>query len=160
MSKISFTNTMSGGFKSYEMKSGIGAPTSMGADKKAKVAMALQLLNWTINGSGRVNVTPPIKDGILRGSGSAFVCGELIGDTKTNYPSGMPNTSYSNQDPEEIVVGFNTAYAARMHETNWTPGPASVQAGDVGNKFLEKHMNADGKDLLALYAAIVRKEMR
>ena len=155
---VTITNTLSKGFDKYILKTGIGQPKASGAHKKASVALALQLLNWTINGSARVNVTPPIKDGVLRGSGSAFVGGDLIGDTKTQYPHGTPNTSYNKTDPNDITVGFNTAYAARLHETDWTPGPASEQAGDVGNKFLEKHIEHDGPDLLKLYAAIFKKE--
>lgn len=157
---VTITNTLTRGFDKYILKTGIGQDKAAGAHKKAAVALALQLLNWTINGSARVNVTPPIKDGILRGSGSAFVGGEFVGDTKKDYIAGTPNTSYGDTNPNDITVGFNTSYAAKLHETNWTPGPASEQAGDVGNKFLEKHIEADGQDLTKLYAAIFKKETK
>jgi hypothetical protein len=83
--------------------------------------MALQLLNNCINGSSSETVRPPVLTGLLRASGKY----EIEGDT--------------------IWVGFDTVYAARQHE-NLTPagdfdlGVRSQQAGNVGGKFLEKHL--------------------
>lgn len=139
------------------------------ADKEAKIAVAFQLLNWTVNGSERENVKPPIMEGILRSSGSVFVGGQLIHTTADLYPEGTPATSYSEKSDDVITIGFNTAYAARMHETSWTPGgePPSKQAianpamlAGVGNKFIEKHLIADGPDLLKMYANILKKAIK
>lgn len=135
-------------------------------DKKAKIAVALQLLNWVINGSPREEVKPPIREGILRGSGSVFVGGDLIHTTAELYPEGTPAKSLSEKSDDVITVGFNTAYAARMHETTWTPGgeppsgpsvknPAMLRG--VGNKFIEKHLIADGAALLELYSTLIKK---
>jgi len=57
-----------------------------------------------------------------------------------------------------ITVGFNTPYAARMHEVEFQPGPISKQAGNVGTKYIEKHLKADGNELIELGAAIIKKE--
>jgi hypothetical protein len=87
--------------------------------------MAIQLANNCVNGSPYESVVPPVWKETLRGS----VKKEVEGNT--------------------IWIAFDTAYAARMHE-ELTPagdfqlGKRSVQAGNVGGKFLEKHLyNAD-----------------
>jgi hypothetical protein len=138
------------------------------ANFKALQAVGLQLLNFSLNGSSGESTVPPIKFGVLRGSGSVFVNGILVGDTKSNYSNGTPNNEYSTSTDNDVTVGYNTAYAAKLHETNWVPGGArpSKQAtrnpaitGDVGNKWIEKHLKADGKVLLGLYADIFKKNM-
>lgn len=131
-----------------------------GIDELAKVKCALQLLNWSVNGSPNASVVPPIKDGILRGSGSVFVGSSLAGDTKIN--EGTPNKSF-NGKPDELTIGYNTDYAANVHE-NWgtskmRPGAVSLQSGDSGRKWLITHMKKDGKMILELYAKLVRKEL-
>lgn len=137
------------------------------ADFRARQIVGLQLINFIVNGSSQESVIPPIQFGILRGSGSVFVDGVLIGDTKGNYPNGTPNKSYSSK-AGDIVVGFNTAYAARWHERPFTPGGKipSKQArnnpgitANVGNKYVEKHLKADNQVLWKLYAEIFKKEM-
>lgn len=150
--------SLNAGVKNFFAKAGIAPDKSTGADFKAKAKVGLQLLNWTLNGSSRESVVPPIKDGILRGSGSVFVGSELVGDSKSGYPNGTPNASYTGHK-DIITIGFNTSYAEKMHETSWNPGPVSMQSGDTGNKFIEKHLRADGKDLLKLYATFFKQEM-
>jgi hypothetical protein len=120
--------------------------------------VGVQLLNYTLNGSPRVSVVPPILDGILRSSGSVFVGGKLVG-TSPMVGKGTPNTSLSESNPNVITVGFNTGYAARMENDNWTPGPVSQQSGDVGNKFLKQHIDGDMEALSKLYSILAQKEL-
>lgn len=83
--------------------------------------MGLYLLNNCIVGSPYETVTPPVLTGLLRNSGKVEVEGKTV------------------------WIGFDTPYAARQHE-NLTPAGAfqlglrSQQAGNVGGKFLEKHL--------------------
>lgn len=168
-SKNIIKDTLTPGLNAFFRKSGVGEKgLSSSADFKARQALGIQLLNWTINGSSNESTVPPIQFGVLRGSGSVFVDGVLVGDTKSNYPNGTPNGEYTASGNGDVTIGFNTAYAARLHETTWVPGgripskQASNNAGltgDVGNKFVEKHLKADGKALLGLYADIYKKEM-
>ena len=138
-------------------------------DIAAKKAVALQLLNNVINGSLGASVVPPIMTGRLRASGSVFVGGNFIkdsGDEPVDGESGTPNKSHSDK-VENITIGFNTEYAAKWHEKKFTPGgkkPSKIAKSNpaalanVGNKYLEKHLQADGKELMELYADTVRSE--
>lgn len=163
------TDTLTPGLKAFFEKAGVGVKKQGTANFKALAAVGLQLLNFTLNGSSKEKVVPPIRWGVLRGSGSAFVDGVFLGDTKANYPDGTPNQEYTSEaKPGDVVVGFNTAYAARWHERPFVPGGMrpSRQAlanpdmlADVGNKFVEKHLRADGEVLCGLYADIFKKEM-
>jgi hypothetical protein len=126
------------------------------SDKVMKVAVekaALQFLNWIVNGSPTNSRVPPILTGALRGSGSVFVEAKLISTT-----GGQANTSYSGQKMV-TTIGFNTVYAARLHETEWNPGPVSVQSGDVGNKWIESHLKSDGKAWLKFIATLMEKKL-
>lgn len=114
--------------------------------EEALTKAGLQGLNWMVNGSPNERVVPPIKTGMLRGSGSIFVGNKFISATPDKSGYGTPNTSYSGKD-NTITWGFNTDYAARMHESNWNPGKYSKQSKDVGNKWIRKHLDAD-KELL------------
>lgn len=160
------SDTLTPGLRAFFKKAGVGVADKASAHFKAREKAALALLNFTVNGSSQEKTVPPIRWGILRGSGSAFVDGWLVGDTKSSYPDGTPNLEY--RSPKDgFAVGFNTAYAARMHETKWVPGgkvpskqavrnPAMLEG--VGNKFLEKHLRADAAVLLGTYAEVFRKE--
>jgi hypothetical protein len=166
-SGFSVKDNLTPGLKKYFDKLGIGKNKVGTIDHDARIKVGLQLLNVTINGSSKESVVPPIQTGVLRGSGSVFVADTFVGDTKANYSNGKPNSSYTSSDKDDITIGFNTAYAARLHETQWTaggknPSPQSVRnpgmLGNVGNKFIERHLKADGKDLLGFYADLVKKE--
>jgi len=166
MSGLTIKNTLTKGLRRYFNLAGIEKGRTSGADKQAKIVVASSLLNWTVNGSINEPVVPPIMTGQLRGSGSVFVGSELIHTTKGEYAQGTPNLSH-NDNVNVITVGFNTSYAVKMHETKWIAGGKipSKQVknnpniiGDVGNKFLERHLIADGKDLIKLYAKILKKE--
>ena len=129
-------------------------------DMKAKAIVGLQLLNNVVNGSEFASVVPPIDTGHLRGSGSVFVGGKFIGDSQGDYPAGEPNRNYSDKD-EVITIGFDTPYATRMHEGEWTPRYNNAnpdKSANVGNKFLERHLDAEKNQLAELYAEIVNKE--
>ena len=125
-------------------------------DKNARIKVGVQMLNWIANGSPNNSTVPPVLTGLLRGSGSVFYGSVLVGVTPTYNGQGEPNRSHSEREGV-LTVGFDTAYAARMHETSWNPGPVSQQSGDTGNKFIEKHMQSDKKDLLKLYAVLMKK---
>jgi hypothetical protein len=119
----------------------------------ALIKGGLQLINWTVNGSPNEKRIPPVLTGALRGSGSLFVGDKFITATPDKSGIGTPNMSHSNK-PNVITVGFNTDYARRLHETKWNPGPVSEMSGDVGNKFLRRHLQND-KDLLFAFIAKV-----
>jgi len=157
---LSFTikvNTLTKGLQRY--KDRIGAGTKNGVDFKAKSQIALQLLNYTNQGSANDPTVPPIKTGNLRGSGSVFIGSFLVQITRGEYGVGTPATSTNTTNLDHITIVYNTSYAAKLHESfNWSPGPGSEKSGDVGNKWLEKHLFADSKDLLAQYALILKRE--
>lgn len=162
-------DTLTPGLAGFFKKAGVGKKNDSGTgDFKARQKLGLALLSFVLNGSSKEGVVPPIQWGVLRGSGSVFVDGVLVGDTKASYPDGTPNREYSDQASGQVTVGFNTAYAAHLHETTWVPGgrrPSRQSVsnpgmlGDVGNKFVEKHLRADGEVLLRMYADVFRKEM-
>jgi hypothetical protein len=139
------------------------------ADMAAKKAMGLQLLNNITNGSEKLSLVPPIMTGRLRASGSVFVGNKFVGDSSDKpviEGPATPNKSHSD-NIDTVTVGFNTPYAARWHEEDFTPGgktPSKTArnnpniTGDVGNKYIERHLQADRKELMQLYAAIFKKE--
>jgi len=162
------TNTLSTGLNKYFRIVGInsGRASKGGAHYKAMRAGGVQLLNWILNGSASESRVPPIMTGFLRGSGSVFVENDCVLTSRGNYGIGDPSYDHD-AGKDAIAVGFNTAYAAKMHEGTWVPGGArpSKQAqrnpgmtGDVGNKFVERHLIADGKAFLELYAMTLKKE--
>ena len=155
---------MKGGMKITETMS-IGFPLAWKKNKIANeaglMALGLQLLNNVVNGSPNESTVPPIFQGYLRGSGSVFLEKKLLATSaKYGYTARTadvrPNESYAGRK-NQVTIGFNAPYATKMHETEWEPGPVSKQSGDVGNKFLEKHLKKDKKELFQLYADIHRK---
>lgn len=162
------SDTLTPRMKAYFKKAGVGVSgDSATADFKARQKVMLQLLNFVVNGSSNERVKPPIRFGVLRASGSAFVDDVLVGDTKSSGHDGTPNTQYTSPKGGGSI-GFNTAYAAHLHEDkNWVPGgePPSAQAQrnpglveDVGYKYVEKHLQADREVLLQFYAVMFKKE--
>jgi hypothetical protein len=136
-------------------------------DEIAKKKVALQLLNFVDNGSSNCSVVPPKRDGQLRASGSVFVGSDLI----KAHPGGTAATDHNESDDMTVTIGFNTPYAARMHEhleQSGTPDPIvgrvlhqgaiSRQSGDVDAKFLEKHIELDGPTLIEMYANIIKEK--
>ena len=129
--------------------------------KDAMKKGAIQFLNWANNGSAKEPRKPPIRWGVLRGSSSAFVGNDLVtvfdivvsgtGDKPT------PLKTYSAADTV-ITWIWNTAYATKLHETKWNPGPFSRQDGDTGNKWVERHLRKDKEDLIAFIAKEFKKK--
>jgi hypothetical protein len=160
-------DTLTPGLKSYFKRIGISRDKAPeGAHKIAMVKTGMMILNWMNNGSANCSTVPPIRSGMLRGSGSVFVGNECVHTSKGDYPAGTPNVSYD-AGRNNIAVGYNTAYAARMHETTWVPGgkiPGKAArnnpniTGDVGNKWMEKHLIADKESIMRLYAMELKKE--
>ncbi len=130
------------------------------AKEKGLIAFGLQLLHNTVVGSPNEGVRAPIRKGRLRGSGSVFVGSKKVGDTTFLGKRGTPAQSHSEKNPNIVTAGFNTEYAALVHENlqpkgSWVPGGkdgkgASLSA-DVGGKFLERHLKADKDELMQLY---------
>lgn len=153
MIQFTILDTLTPGIKRYAI-----AFNQVNIEAMGKVA--LQLLNFIVNGSPLESRIPPILTGTLRGSGSAFVGNKLIGTTIDNITfrkktsEGTPNRAHSDRR-DIITVGFNTIYAARMHEETWNPGRISARDPAVGNKFVEKHLMADGKLLMKMYARLL-----
>lgn len=150
---FSFVSTLPEGLRRYQKL--VDMEGLHGADFQARTQMALQLLNFCNQGSGKDPTVPPVLTGNLRGSGSVFVGAVLVQTTRGEYSEGTPATS-SNEPGSTITVVYNTAYAARMHEDAWEPGPRSAQSGNVGNKWVERHLAADGPDLLEGYARVLK----
>lgn len=136
------------------------------AKEKGLIALGLQLINNTVNGSPRESSRPPIDTGRLRGSGSVFVGNKKVGDSLF-AGKGTPNSSISENNINTVTIGFNTEYAAKMHEhlePYGIPDPITGKiykprkdSGTVTGKFLERHLQADKEDLFDLYTQIYKK---
>lgn len=142
-------NTLSPGLKNL-------IKVSTDVRNRALTKAGLQGLNWMVNGSPKLSLVPPVLTGALRGSGSVFVGNKFITATPDKSGEGTPATSH-NAKPNVITWGFNTAYAARIHESNWNPGAVSQTAGNVGNKWIRKHLKADKELLFEFIAKEYRK---
>lgn len=125
---------------------------------------AIQMLDWSANGSSKVQAKPPIRFGVLRASGSAFVSNKLVGTTTGSNPpskgAGTPNKSF-NGGKRTITIGYNTAYARRQHEDKNQPGPFSKSSGnsDPGNQWLQKHLIGDGSLLMDMIRRTLDKSL-
>ncbi|MFA5038410.1 MAG: hypothetical protein WC732_01875 [Candidatus Omnitrophota bacterium] len=82
--------------------------------EKAMAQAGMQLLNDCI----MEPPTVPIKEGWLRGSGSVHVQNKLIAKSDQGKPGMAEETVSEPIDPGKIAarVGFNTPYAAKLHE--------------------------------------------
>ena len=99
--------------------------------------------------------TVPLREGMLRGSGSVHVENDLIGVSKDLLGNGTPAIgNVMNLTPNQLVaiIGFNTHYAAYMHEhpefNFTTPGS--------GGKFMEIPMSVNK----TLYIGIIARKIR
>jgi len=124
-----------------------------------KKKCAVQLMTWTATEAP----TPPIDEGFLRGSGSVFVGQEfIISDTK--YPNRFLNRNSDDSNKDNIILGYNSPYAAAQHENHepfgkkWQDGKTSAQAGNVSGKWLELHLRKDAGNIVKLYAEFMKKE--
>ncbi|HOE64492.1 MAG TPA: hypothetical protein PK650_13065 [Candidatus Sumerlaeota bacterium] len=88
----------------------------MEAIEKGLAQAGMQLLN---DATLQIPATP-LDEGTLRGSGSVFVGNKLVGTSPPINGKGEPNRQH--QEPmismvKTATVGFNTPYAAWLHET-------------------------------------------
>ncbi len=128
---------------------------------KAFERPAIQMLTWMNTGSPREGRTPPIKTGVLRGSGSAFVGGKLVKTTPSSGAAGTPARGSEAREKDTVHWVYNTDYAAQMHErgdgARW--GKFTMQAKDAGNKWMEKHVIADRAAFAKFFALEFNKEL-
>lgn len=131
---------------------------------KAMERGAIQFLTWANTGSMNESRTPPIRWGVLRGSSSAFVGNKLVATFPINVDSSAPESP----TPAEaggtaglvITWAWNTDYAAKMHEWRGGWGKFTIQAGNAGNKWLEKHLRADRDALMKMIAIEFKREAK
>lgn len=128
---------------------------------KAMEKAAIQFLAWCNNGSPKEPRKPPIRWGVLRGSSSAFVGKKLVSIFQINTSGAIeaPTPAQSfNAAPTTATWVWNTDYATRMHEWRGSWGRFTLQDGNAGNKWLEKHLQKDRNDLMDLIAIEFKKE--
>lgn len=132
--------------------------------EKASTKVGLQLLNNCNNGSPNESTVPPILTGALRGSASVFVNDKLISVAPNIGGDPTPAKSISgnkgNDDETFITIVYNTVYASKLHELDFNPGPGSEQAGNVGNKWIEKHIKADFVELMKLWRRSMKSDLK
>jgi hypothetical protein len=119
----------------------------------------LTLLNWVIQGSPKESRQPPIDTGLLWGSGSVFVNSKLIGVSPAVNGQGTPNRDYTAMTGHTITIGFNTSYAAVMHEGRYNLGKISREQKNSGNKFLERHLIKDKELLMEQIAKYMKDKL-
>lgn len=103
--------------------------------EKGLAKAGMQLLNDSI----MQQPTVPHKEGWLRGSGSVFVQNELTGESTSGKKgkAAKGHTEPIRANELVAVVGFNTPYAARLHEH---PEFHFKEPG-AGGKYLESKMS-------------------
>jgi hypothetical protein len=138
-------------FSQYILKS----PTAM---KTALEKAGIQFLTWANNGSPKESRKPPIRRGFLRGSSSVFRGSKLVGLSPTGDNKDAAKNN-SEKDEFNLTWVWNSAYATKMHETEYNPGPFSTQDGDAGNKWAEKHLDADREALMKMIVVEFDREV-
>jgi hypothetical protein len=110
--------------------------------------------------------TVPLDTGFLRGSGSFFVNGKLVHANSGGSPAtNLENTGDERLGRMVLVVGFNTVYAAVMHEGGWQTGPlAGVQIKNYheagsGKFYLLSKIVAHQKQYVEIAVAHARAKM-
>jgi len=115
----------------------------------------------------------PLDLGTLRGSGSAFVGRELAGTGPPAAEPGASPTPETTSPPFPSVlsgavvgqVGFNTPYAAHLHEhPEYEFGHTREKRGrppvtGTGGKYLETPMVSNRKKYLGIIAKDIKKEL-
>ena len=132
------------------------------AFQKSMEVAAIQFLTWTNKGSKAESRTPPIRWGVLRGSSSAFVGNKLVTTFQINIESGAPEkpTPAKSGGMAGLIITWvwNTDYAWKMHEWKGGWGKFTIQAGNAGSKWLEKHLRYDRDALMDVIRIQVKKE--
>lgn len=122
----------------------------------------IQFLTWSNQGSPQEPAKPPIRFGVLRGSSSVFVADKLIAVQEQSIKNGStesptPNRSYSGKK-FTITWGWNTPYATKMHEWDGNWGKFTLQDGDAGSKWAEKHVKSDRDAVIKMIAIDFKKK--
>ena len=127
--------------------------------RKGMQVAGIQFLTWANMGSKNTSKKPPIRFGILRGSSSVFLGNKLIETFKPPNVTGeaTPNDIYSGADMV-LTFGWNTNYAAKMHEWKGNWGKFTLQDSDAGDKWIEDHLDKDRNDLMNVVAKTYKKE--
>lgn len=125
----------------------------------ALAQVAIQMMTWMNTGSPAEPLKPPIRFGTLRGSASAFVGKKLIGTAPSEGGDPTPAMSYDAED-NVVTVVYNTDYAAKMHEWKGGWGPYTLQDGNAGAKWIEKHIMADSPLAMAGLAEILKERAK
>lgn len=125
--------------------------------QKALEKLALVILSDVLNKEPR----PPILTSALWGSGSVFVGNKPIafGKQITGATAGAPNMDISENDENMVTIGFNIAYAEKMHENEYKWGARSLQAGGVGSKYIERKIVGNAAQYLIEYAILLKEAM-
>ncbi|GAG92747.1 unnamed protein product, partial [marine sediment metagenome] len=69
-----------------------------------------------------------------------------------------PATSHAAITALIITWVWNTDYGVKMHEWTGGWGKFTIQAGNAGNKWLEKHLRRDRNDLMKVIGMEFKKE--
>lgn len=126
------------------------------AVERAMALAGMQALNDAVMDSPTV----PLDEGTLRGSGSVFVNNKLIGTSDQNVHTGNPTPAKQHSEfipPGAViaVVGFNTPYAARLHEH---PKYNFAEPGS-GGKFLSHKLTNNRNDYMRIVARAIREDI-
>lgn len=99
--------------------------------------------------------TVPIKEGWLRGSGSVFVQGKLAGISTHGRPGRAAKSLGMPIKAGELlgVIGFNTPYAAKMHEGIGL----NFSEPSAGPKYLESKLHRNRASYMAEVADTVKE---
>lgn len=125
--------------------------------QRAKQALE-EIAKEVLTDSLTVPPTVPKRTGTLRASGSAFVNHKLVATTGGLFDMrGTPNTSspgivLSTPNKPVATIGFNTQYAAAMHER----GPYDYTEPGSGRKYLESKLTMFRDKYLSIFARKVR----
>ena len=123
----------------------------------------LQQLTWIVQGSPKINKTPPIKTAFLRSAGQVLVNGV---PAYTAFAQGLAvaqkqakKVSQGKKKPNtyNFEIVFNARYAAKMEKGGYKLGEKSITAGNAGPKFLESHMAGDKEMILQGIADFIKK---
>ena len=126
----------------------------------------LQQLTWVVQGSPKINKTPPIKTAFLRSAGQVLVNGRAaytaldIGVSSKKGQAEKINLGTRKPNTYNFEIVFNAKYAAKMEKGGYNLGEKSKQAGNAGPKFLESHIKGDKEMILQGIADFIKQKVR
>ena len=126
---------------------------------KAQEKAAIQMLDWMSSGSMTSPAKPPRRTGVLASSGSVFYKNKFLKATPNTSRGGTPTPNKSHSG-KGVTWGFNTNYAAKMHEDkSLNPGPFSVRDPNMhpGNQWVTEHLQKDKNNYTKLIADFIKK---